>query len=104
MTTLKLLTITYKLPQVPPHSTPVASYTGPTQPEVEMTPKTPFPNDRLRWMDDLLSELQKFSERYDLPSLERDLASARATLVSEMERVNATPGHPIHKVRGPRDN
>lgn len=69
-----------------------------------MTPKTPFPNDRLRWMDDLLAELQKFSERYDLPSLEGDLAAARATLVAEMERVNATPSHPIHKVRGPRDN
>ncbi|MEL7461252.1 MAG: hypothetical protein AAFX45_13495 [Pseudomonadota bacterium] len=69
-----------------------------------MPPEFPFPNDRLRWMDDLLAELQKFSGRYDLPDLEGDLAHARATLITEMERVNASPDHPIHKVRGPRDN
>ncbi|MEL7014414.1 MAG: hypothetical protein AAFO72_14205 [Pseudomonadota bacterium] len=55
-------------------------------------------------MDDLLAELQKFSGRYDLPDLEGDLAHARATLITEVERVNASPDHPIHKVRGPRDN
>lgn len=69
-----------------------------------MTPTEPFPNERLRWMDDLLLELQKFSERYDLPKLEGDLASARATLIDELERVNAISDHPIHNVRGPRDN
>lgn len=63
-----------------------------------------FPNDRLRWMDDLLLELQKFSERYELNALEVQLEAARETLLAELTLVNANPDHPIHKVRGPRDN
>ena len=63
-----------------------------------------FPNERLRWMDDLLLELQKFSERYEMSDLQRQLSGARDTLVKELERVNAMPDHPIHKIRGPRDN
>lgn len=69
-----------------------------------MTPTQDFPNDRLRWMDDLLLELQKFSERYELADLNGQLATARETLVTELHRVNDDPDHPIHKVRGPRDN
>jgi len=63
-----------------------------------------FPSERLRWLDDLLAELEKFSTRYELDALRRDMIAARKTLVEEAHRVNATPGHPIHNVRGLRDN
>lgn len=63
-----------------------------------------FPNERLRWMDDLLSELETLSKRYSLNELEGQLNKARSTLHDEAVRVNETPDHPIHNVRGPRDN
>ena len=63
-----------------------------------------FPNERMRWMDDLLRELQKFSERYELAELEGELSNVRKTLVVELTRVNANPDHPIHSLRGLRDN
>lgn len=69
-----------------------------------MAQKSDFPNERLRWMDDLLAELEKFSMRYDLDDLRGDLAAARLTLRAEAERVNARPDHPVHSVRGQRDH
>lgn len=65
---------------------------------------TQFPNERLRWMDDLLNELQGFSERYHLADLETQLRATRQTLHNEALRVNDIPDHPIHAVRGPREN
>lgn len=63
-----------------------------------------FPNDRLRWMDDLLAELEKFAGRYELQDLHEDLTRARSTLLTEAQRINATPEHPVNKVRGLRDH
>ena len=63
-----------------------------------------FPNDRLRWMDDLLAELEKFAGRYELRDLHEDLTRARSTLLIEAKRINETPGHPVNKVRGLRDH
>lgn len=69
-----------------------------------MGPQSDFPNERLRWMDDLLAELEKFSDRYDMDALRSDLAAARATLLAEAKRINNTPDHPVHGVRGRSDN
>lgn len=69
-----------------------------------MGPETDFPNERLRWMDDLLAELEKFAGRYELGDLRGDIAAARVTLRAEALRVNASPEHPVNKVRGLRDN
>ncbi|MDJ1007377.1 MAG: hypothetical protein QNJ13_06075 [Paracoccaceae bacterium] len=69
-----------------------------------MVPVDEFPSERLRWIDDLLLELEKFAARYDLPEFRGDVVAARRTLRSEAERVNRQPSHPIHHVRGVRDN
>ena len=69
-----------------------------------MGPQPDFPNERLRWMDDLLAELEKFAERYELADLRGDIAAARLTLLAEAERVNASPEHPVNRIRGLRDN
>ena len=69
-----------------------------------MGPQADFPNERLRWMDDVLAELEKFADRYELAHLRGDIAAARLTLRVEAERVNASPGHPVNKIRGSRDN
>lgn len=63
-----------------------------------------FPNERLRWMDDLLRELENFSQRYELTELEKGLSDVRETLVAEVVRINGDPEHPIHNVRGPLQN
>ncbi|MEM9710113.1 MAG: hypothetical protein AAF871_15140 [Pseudomonadota bacterium] len=62
-----------------------------------MGPIEKSPNARLRWLDDLLVELEKFTVRYDLPELQSDFASARKTLEAECVRIEAIPSHPIHR-------
>ena len=69
-----------------------------------MGPKSDFPNQRLRWIEDLLVELEKFAERYELADLRGDIAAARVTLRAEALRVNSTPDHPVNTVRGLRNN
>lgn len=69
-----------------------------------MSTPTAFPHERLRWMDDLLAELEKFAARYELSELHGDLEAARKTLLAEAERVNGDPNHPVNTVRSPREH
>lgn len=62
-----------------------------------------FPNARLRWMDDLLAELEAFARQHDLHDLSGDLGAARLTLRAEAERISGVPNHPINRLGGHED-
>lgn len=58
-----------------------------------------FPLERLKWMDDILSELAGFAATYRLEGVARDITAARLTLRAEAAEARAVPDHPIFQSR-----